>query len=54
MDGWDCPKCRKEHDCGDYPDHWMENGREFTFECDCGHEFKVQVDWSPQFIVVTP
>ena len=49
MSTFECPKCGKEHDIGNYPDHLtdMRNNR-FTFECECGAEFECTVDWEPQ------
>lgn len=48
---WTCPNCKAEHDAGQYPDHWSD-GRRFTFECDCGASFEIDVDWSPTFYVM--
>lgn len=48
MSTFECPHCRVEVNTSDIPDHINEmKGSEFTYECDCGHEFAVEVDWEP-------
>jgi hypothetical protein len=48
---WKCPSCGEQYNAGDWPDHWMGRERNFTFECSCGVEFKVDVDFEPTFYV---
>jgi hypothetical protein len=48
-----CPHCKIEVEDGSIPDHLseMQNNR-FTFECECGCTFAVEVDWSPYFYIL--
>ena len=49
----ECPVCRKTTDLSDEPDYLRQlppNNR-FTYECDCGASFDVDIDWEPDFYV---
>lgn len=49
MSAFDCPKCNVEYSTNDHPDHLRDmTDNSFIFECDCGCEFKVMVDWEPE------
>jgi len=50
-DGWICPHCKTKIEAGKYPDHWQDGCNAFTFECDCGTEFEVDIEWEPDFHV---
>jgi hypothetical protein len=49
-----CPVCGGEHDDGDYPDILNSLGarQQTTFECDCGVEFELHVDFEPIYYVL--
>ena len=52
LSDWACPACKQEYRSGEYPDHWMGAPQRFTFECSCGAEFEIDVDFEPRFTVL--
>lgn len=46
-----CPHCLAEINFEDYPDHWNNGSSTFSFECECGAEFEVDVDHDVAFRV---